>query len=171
MIRSHLKIIVLKSLEKKPMTGYDLVKEIHASTHHWKPSFGSIYPLLKDLHKTNLVTVKISGRKKFYSLTIKGKQALKDIFKTKDRIYDITMEGLKGLESVCTNEEIEFIHKLHMALRTNIMPFKEVTSEMQKLAQIMITFSESGIITKNEKKIREILNDTIIRLKRFEDRR
>ena len=52
-----------------------------------------------------------------------------------------------------------------------MMPFKEVTSEMQKLAGLMITFSESGVISKNEKKIKEILNDTIIKLKRLEERR
>jgi hypothetical protein len=81
------------------------------------------------------------------------------------------MEGLKGLESVCSKKEIEFIHKLHTGLRTNLMPFKEVSIEMQQLAEIMITFSESGIISKNEKKIKDILKDTIIRLKRLEERR
>jgi DNA-binding PadR family transcriptional regulator len=171
MIKSHLKIIVLKSLEKKAMTGYDLVKEIHSSTHHWKPSFGSIYPLLKDFHEKGLVSVKVSGRKKVYSLTTKGKQTLKDIFKTKDNIYNVTMEGLKGLESICNKEEIEFVHKLHTALRTNLMPFKEATSEMQKLAEIMIKFSESDTIFKNEKKIKEILTDTITRLKKLEEHR
>jgi DNA-binding PadR family transcriptional regulator len=168
MIKSHLKIIVLKSLENKAMTGYDLVKEIHSSTQHWKPSYGSIYPLLKDLYKNELVSVKISGRKKLYSLTAKGKKTLKDVFKTKDQIYDITMEGLKGLESVCGKEEIEFIHKLHAALRTNLMPFKEVTSEMQQLAGLMINYSENGIIAKKEKQIKEILKDTIKKLKRLE---
>jgi DNA-binding PadR family transcriptional regulator len=168
MIKSHLKIIVLKSLEKKPMSGYDLVKEIHESTHHWKPSFGSIYPLLKDLHKKSLVSVKISGRKKVYSLTVKGKNTLKEIFKAKDKIYDLTMESLKGLEAVCTKEEIVYIHKLHSNLKTNFMPFKGATSEINELIEVMVRISDSNNTQKKEKKIKAILKDTIIRLKNIE---
>lgn len=163
-MNSHLKIIVLKTLDSKPMSGYDLVKDIHSTTQHWKPSFGSIYPLLKDLHGKGLVTVRVSGRKKLYTITPKGRQALKDIFKTKDKIYDITMNSLKGLESICSKKELEFVHKLHSNLRCNFMPFKEVTNEMQQLAEIIMNMSDANKISKNEKRIKSILNEAITKL-------
>jgi len=171
MIQSHLKIIVLKSLEDKTMTGYDLVKEIHTSTQHWKPSFGSIYPLLKDLHEKGLVSVKVSGRKKLYSLTPKGRQAITDIISSKERMYNITMDSLKGLESICNKKDMEFIHRLHSSLRNNFMPFKGVTNEMHELNEIIIRMSDSGVLDKNEKNIKKMLNDSIIKLKKIEGKR
>lgn len=167
MIKSHLKIIVLKILNEKSLSGYDLVKEIHTSTQHWKPSFGSIYPLLKDLHTKKLVTINVIGRKKVYSITSAGKKKLKEILKTKNKIYDLTIEGLKGLEAICSKEEIEFIHKLHSNLKCNFMPFKEVTSEMQEIAKIMISMSDSEVLSRNENKIRKILKEAISKLKKI----
>ena len=170
MTQSHLKVIVLRSLEKKSMSGYDLVKDIAAATH-WKPSFGSIYPLLKDLHSKSLVSVRTSGRRKIYSISPKGRQALKDIFKTKDRIYNMTMESLKGLEAVCTPKELDFVRRLHLNLRTNLMPFKEATNEMTQFTEVMMNLADENKIAMHEKEIRQALSQTITKLKRIEERK
>jgi DNA-binding PadR family transcriptional regulator len=167
MTTSHLKIIVLKSLDKKAMSGYDLVKDIHSFTQHWKPSFGSIYPMLKDLHKTGLVEVDQVGRKKVYSITKKGRQAVKDISKSRDQIYEMTMDSLKNLELICDKKEIEFIHNLHAVMRNNFLPFKGVTKEMQEFTQIMMRMSSNDIILKREKDVKKVLKQTIIKMKKI----
>ena len=167
MITSHLKIIVLKSLEKKAMSGYDLVKDIHNFTQHWKPSFGSIYPLLKALHNTGLVDVDNIGRKKVYSITKKGRQAVKDISKSREQIYEMTMDSLKNIELICDKKEIEFIHNLHAAMRNNFLPFKGVTKEMQELTELIMQMNFSDKYQKDEKKISKILNDTLKQLRKI----
>ena len=50
--RGLLKFLVLKMISEKPMSGVEIVEEIEKQTGSWKPSCGSIYPLLASLHKS-----------------------------------------------------------------------------------------------------------------------
>ena len=52
--RGLLKFLVLKMINEKPMSGTEIVEEIEKQTGSWKPSSGSIYPLLARLHKKGL---------------------------------------------------------------------------------------------------------------------
>ena len=49
--RGLLRFLVLKMLSKKPMSGSEIIQEIENQTISWKPSPGSIYPLLSWLQK------------------------------------------------------------------------------------------------------------------------
>jgi len=49
--RGLLRFLVLKMISEKPMSGAEIVEEIEKQTGSWKPSPGSIYPLLASLHK------------------------------------------------------------------------------------------------------------------------
>ena len=66
MMSGYLRLIVMKTLANKKLSGYDLTKQIEKDTGTWKPSFGSIYPLLEKLLKEKLVDVEIEGRRKLY---------------------------------------------------------------------------------------------------------
>ena len=44
--RGLLRFLVLKMLSEKPMSGTEIIEEIQTQTGSWKPSPGSIYPLL-----------------------------------------------------------------------------------------------------------------------------
>ncbi|MBI2653024.1 helix-turn-helix transcriptional regulator, partial [Candidatus Woesearchaeota archaeon] len=59
MMAGYLRLIVMKTLANRRLSGYDLIKQIEKDTGTWKPSFGSIYPLLKKLLKERLVEVEI----------------------------------------------------------------------------------------------------------------
>jgi len=52
--RGLLKFLVLKMINEKPMSGAEIVEEIERQTGSWKPSSGSIYPLLAQLYKKGL---------------------------------------------------------------------------------------------------------------------
>jgi len=74
-----LKINVLKMLNKKPMSGSELVEEIKNRTS-WTPSSGSIYPLLKRLGKHECIErvnreVKLDVKR--FTITDKGRDLLK----------------------------------------------------------------------------------------------
>jgi DNA-binding PadR family transcriptional regulator len=74
--RGLLRFLVLNMLAKKPMAGVEIVEIIEKETAgKWKPSSGSIYPLLARLYEkgyTAEVSIKETGIKR-YALTDKGK--------------------------------------------------------------------------------------------------
>lgn len=72
-----LNMIVVKVLSEGALSGYGIMKKIKEETGYWKPSPGTIYPLLESLEKQGLVTSKIDGKKKIYSITAKAKIYLK----------------------------------------------------------------------------------------------
>lgn len=74
--RGLLRFIVLRLLTEKPLSGVEIVTEIERETAGgWKPSPGSIYPLLawfqKKGHTTEVPTV--DGGMKRYVLTAEGR--------------------------------------------------------------------------------------------------
>lgn len=73
--RGLLRFLVLNMLAQKPMSGVEIVTVIEEETGgRWKPSSGSIYPLLARLHKRGYTTESSSeeiGMKR-YALTAKG---------------------------------------------------------------------------------------------------
>jgi len=72
---------VLELLSEKPMSGSEIMNEIGKKTDgRWKPSPGSIYPLLSWLQDNNYIKetpVDQSGMKR-YTLTDKGKTLLEE---------------------------------------------------------------------------------------------
>jgi DNA-binding PadR family transcriptional regulator len=74
--RGLLRFLVLTMLMKKPMSGVEIVEVIEKETGgRWKPSSGSIYPLLSRLQDRDYTTEMPSeetGMKR-YTLTAKGK--------------------------------------------------------------------------------------------------
>ena len=74
--RGLLRFIVLNLLAKKPMSGVEIVEVIEKETGgRWKPSSGSIYPLLALLHDRGFTSEMPSEEPgiKRYTLTAKGK--------------------------------------------------------------------------------------------------
>ena len=75
--RGLLQFLVLKLLAEKAMSGVEIVKEIEQETSgFWKPSPGSIYPLLASLQDKNYTNESPTGEcgMKQYVLTDEGKK-------------------------------------------------------------------------------------------------
>ncbi len=71
--------ILLLLFEKGAKHGYDIIKFLEEIAC-WKPSPGSVYPVLKSLCKEGLIKeVKLHSRKKKYTLTSKGKELAKTL--------------------------------------------------------------------------------------------
>ena len=105
MIRGNLKVLVLKALNKNPLSGYALMKYVEDKIGT-KPSPGSMYPLLDDLTKESFVTCKKDGRKKIYSLTKAGKEHLKVINLHKDILIKKIEESMR-MWATLTGEDIK----------------------------------------------------------------
>lgn len=78
MRQGFLKLYLLKLLGESPegLSGYELMKQIEEETGFWRPSPGSIYPLLAALEGQELIRHRPEGDRKVYSLTAKGEEAL-----------------------------------------------------------------------------------------------
>jgi transcriptional regulator, PadR family len=73
--RGALKYLVLECLNEKPMRTYEIIKSIEKKFEgSYRPSTGSIYPVLKGLVEKDLVEVKVENGKKIYIITDKGKK-------------------------------------------------------------------------------------------------
>ena len=85
--RGLLRFLVLNILREKPMSGTEIVEKIEKQTEgNWKPSPGSIYPLLAWLSKKGFTKElpKDQDGKKRYSFTELGNEFLKEQLKVAD---------------------------------------------------------------------------------------
>ena len=89
--KGFLKYSVLKLLDEKPLSGSEIMNEIETKTDgRWKPSPGSIYPLLAWLQEKGY-TKEISNQEpgmKRYTLTDEGKAFLKEHLKKRIEIRE-----------------------------------------------------------------------------------
>jgi len=61
--RGFLRPQIVQLLEKQPMNGVDIMNELQQMSHGWyRPSPGSIYPLLEQLEKEGLVAKNKDGK-------------------------------------------------------------------------------------------------------------
>jgi DNA-binding PadR family transcriptional regulator len=120
--RGFLDYVVLQSLTLNQRSGTELMDEIEQKTH-WRPSPGSIYPLLKKLNERGLILETVSdepGLKRF-TITDNGKNALEEqkrrnqfkekfhsfrriwlrIFKEMDEeLYEVNMNLFEAVEDI-----------------------------------------------------------------------
>jgi DNA-binding PadR family transcriptional regulator len=84
LLRGNLKLLVLNILSHRSVHGYALFKELER-IYNWKPSCGTLYPVLASLESEDFIvsneTVECGRFKKIYTITEKGKNALKEMIK------------------------------------------------------------------------------------------
>ena len=85
--RGFMEMHILKILEK-PHHGYEIMKHIEQECVCWKPSPGSVYPILQKLKKAGLITEKKRGRKNVYTITRAGRENVKKFYLYKDEIKE-----------------------------------------------------------------------------------
>ena len=85
--KGFLRYHVLEALNQKPMSGSELMEEIHKHTGgYWKPSPGSIYPLLAWLQDNEYVKeLPTENGFKRYELTQSGKELLEEQAKVREK--------------------------------------------------------------------------------------
>lgn len=71
-VKKFLEPIIFSMLLKKPMCGYDIIKDI-SNDYHVLLSQGTVYPLLYSLNEKNILEVKNDGKAKMYTPTKNGR--------------------------------------------------------------------------------------------------
>lgn len=158
----YLRLIVMKTLANRRLSGYDLTKQIEKDTGTWKPSFGSIYPLLEKLLKEKLVEVEAQGRKKVYFLTAEGKRHLQAIDKSKNTLVDGLIAAWKAFGKITDRREMEFMLEIFNSLKKGQLPFKELNPELNEFRATIFELYTSG---RDKKKMKSILKGTVKKLR------
>ena len=87
--KGFLRYKVLKMLSEKPMSGSEMMNEIAKQTNgHWRPSPGSIYPLLAWLEDNGYIkeVAEQEAGVKRYSLTDQGRTLLQELDKKREEM-------------------------------------------------------------------------------------
>jgi DNA-binding PadR family transcriptional regulator len=89
-INSFIDILALKELERESaISGYDLITFIHRRLGV-SVSSGTVYSTLYSLERAGLIKGSLDNRKRIYTLTDKGKEALQTIRKAKAEVQRLT---------------------------------------------------------------------------------
>ncbi len=105
MRRGLLKSYVMKLLASGEKSGYDIMHTIKHETGFWKPSAGSIYPLLQSLEEAGLIQHRTEERKKLYSLTEKGRSAAAQVTEAGEEVEESINRSISVFNSVFGSEE------------------------------------------------------------------
>jgi len=96
--RGRLRSIILWLLYQSPKRGIDIIDDVYKMTWgFWKPSPGSVYPLLSKMEEDGVIR-KIDGER--YTITDKGIKEIEEILPLKHRSsIDDAVEELEGLST------------------------------------------------------------------------
>lgn len=94
-------------LNEKPMHGYELIGCISKKTRFWKPSPGTVYPLLAEMVKNGILDKKKSDNKIIYSLTKEGRKIAKHVSRIRN---EVRKRSVETITSILTEKELFSLH-------------------------------------------------------------
>ena len=165
-MRGHLKLIVLKFLAKNPLSGYDLMKGIGQETG-WKPSTGSMYPLLESLISEKLASSRRDGRRTLYQITESGRNFLEEGLKRKNEMLERHIEDLKVFESFTGKGECSIAIEMMSKLKAGKMPFRELNPELINFNENLFRIYKSENLERWKRDVRKILGEANRKLERL----
>ncbi|MDX1534425.1 MAG: PadR family transcriptional regulator [Thermoplasmata archaeon] len=123
--RRGLRMWIVSLLSSSPKNGAELMKEIESSTRGWwRPSPGSVYPLLEQLSKEGLIERREDGR---YELTEKTTARLESSFWPAARRPMNVDEMVAEIEGY-----VSYFEDLNRSDRTEIASQEERLKDLEK---------------------------------------
>ena len=104
-MKAMLKMFILKQLAKSRMSGYEIMKKCEEILGY-RPSAGSIYPLLKAMEEKKIIKGERKGRKIVYTLSEKGRKFIKGIEEAKEEFYKKLNSQIKAMAEIFGDERI-----------------------------------------------------------------
>ncbi|MBU1850258.1 MAG: PadR family transcriptional regulator, partial [Nanoarchaeota archaeon] len=150
---------VIKALDEGEKSGYGLTKFISKNTG-WKPSCGSMYPLLEQLTKEKIVEFKVKENKKMYALTIIGKEELKKISEKKAELLTKVDEVMKTYMTIYKQKLGKFQQKAINLMKEGKIDIENPPPEMTRLKELMSELVVTGKVKKEWEKINKLLKRT-----------
>ncbi|HSU72670.1 MAG TPA: PadR family transcriptional regulator [Candidatus Binatia bacterium] len=162
-MEGYLRLAVLKTLQKAPLAGYSLMQAIEQETG-WKPSPGSMYPLLTALVKEELATSRMQGRRRVYALTKHGTAALEHLLEqNRDRL-----ERLASQLRVCSPNHPADKDRRAMLERLSKgeAPFGWLTHDMFEVRRLLLHVAAKNVSESDKRAIRKTIAELAAALRR-----
>ena len=159
-MKGHLCYMILRALKKEPLHGYAIIKCIETMTGDvWKPTSGSIYPMLAQMQHDSIICVKetkFSGRKrKVYRITKKG---LADLGEKKESLLQLAKKSAEMFQHLSPKEMPQPSEMLELLKEGEFMK-KDLGKAQANILRAM-RLSRQGKISRQEKeKIKEKLTE------------
>jgi DNA-binding PadR family transcriptional regulator len=98
--RGDVRAAVLVLLDESPRNGYQIIQELsERSNGAWRPSPGSVYPILQQLEDEGLVEISSTGSGKTYNLTATGKALVEKDRATLGKPWETAADGVSDATS------------------------------------------------------------------------
>ena len=116
--RRGLRTWIIMMIQRSPRNGAEIMAEIETITQGWwRPSPGSVYPVLEDLTKEGLINKREDAR---YELTSKGKESIEWPFGMPNR----QPQGVEEMLNEITNY-VSYLEDLNKSDRARIEPHRD----------------------------------------------
>ncbi len=84
--KGFLRSYILAVLLEGPAFGKEIRERIYKKSKFWKPSYGTIYPMLSQMSKEGLLSFEVKNGRKVYRLTKKGEEKAKRVLEVQKEI-------------------------------------------------------------------------------------
>lgn len=163
----NLRTMLFHLLLESPQTGYSIAKQTEARTG-WKPSWGSIYPLLETLESEGVITGKQKGRSKEYTLTAAGKKtAEKHVSQTQELLGEI-IDRLRVMQEFCQEDVAQAITYLKALQQTGENPFAPIEKESLRMRNQLHRLWGAQLVKRRAKDINAALAEATRKLERIQ---
>ncbi len=160
-----LKYFMLKTISEGKATGYKIMKRCE-EVLGYKPSTGSIYPLLKGMEKEDIIKGEHEGRGTVYSITDKGKKMIEEGENLRKDIYQKLDHYASSVAETFGDNELKRLLKKGGQFKDHGR-FPVIF----KIRATAIELDRNGV---DSKKIRDVLNQAyrkLVELKRNKNER
>lgn len=158
--RGHLKFYVLRLLREQRHTGYGLMKAIETETGFWKPSAGSLYPLLATMREAGLIReVEEPDGTSRWQITPDGDTTYLHATETKQELLDSMRRSLVVFAKVFDVKPIESMAERLTSLQEMRPDFRSLGPLFMDLHDALWALPE--LSTEQEKRTQDILREAI----------
>lgn len=156
-------MFVLRELNTRGRSGYQLMNLYHEHTGLAKPSPGTMYPLLSGLESRGMVKMVVVGRSKIYHLTPKGQKIYQNMISEKKRF-------LKGMVRILSEvhgpSEIEAFKRTVLGGSAGTEIGLEAEA-IQELREAVMRFMQSNKKPEKRAEFRKTILETADRIRRL----
>ena len=166
--RGHLKFYILRLLREQRHTGYGLMKAIETETGFWKPSAGSLYPLLATMREAGLIReVEEENGTSRWQITADGETTYSQASETKHELLDSMRRSLVVFAKVFDVKPIE-------SMAQRLISLQEVRPDFRTLGPLFMDLHDAlwalpPLSSGQEEQVQEILRDAIAAIARVHE--
>ncbi len=164
--RGHLKFYILRLLSEGRSTGYGLMKAIEQETGFWKPSAGSLYPLLSSMHDAGwIVEAKEPDGSSRWTITDAGREAYEQATESKRELFDSMRRSLVVFSKVFDAGPLESVAERLISWQEGRSDFRTLGPLFMDLHDVL--WALPPLSPEQEAQARSVLDKAIADLNRL----